>query len=58
VRRLYEQDELYDLRRDPRETVNCIADPAYAAILAELKDRMLSFFVETGDVVPWKADQR
>jgi hypothetical protein len=49
---------LYDLRRDPRETVNCIADPAYAAILAELKDRMLSFFVETGDVVPWKADQR
>ena len=58
VRRLYERDELYDLQHDPHETVNCIDDPAYALVLAALKERMLDFFLETGDVVPWKADQR
>lgn len=58
VRRLYEPDEFYDLRSDPRELANRIDDPAYAPVVAQLKERMLDFFLETGDVVPWKADQR
>lgn len=58
VRRLYESDELYDLRQDPREMENRIDDPALADVLAELKDRMLTFFLETGDVVPWQTDRR
>ena len=34
VRRLYEQDELYDLRADPGELHNRIDDPALAGVLA------------------------
>jgi len=58
VRRLYESDELYDLRTDPAELNNRIDDPALAAELAALKDRMLTFFLETGDVVPFDPDRR
>jgi arylsulfatase A-like enzyme len=54
VRRLDESDELYDLRTDPDELHNRIADPALAGVLAQLKDRLLTFYVETSDVVPIK----
>jgi arylsulfatase A-like enzyme len=58
VRRLYEQDELYDLRMDPRELHNVVDDPTYAGVLATLKDRMLTWYVSTCDVVPFDTDQR
>jgi arylsulfatase A-like enzyme len=54
VRRLDESDELYDLRSDPDELHNRIADPALAGELARLKDRLLTFYVGTSDVVPIK----
>ena len=58
VRRLYETDELYDLRDDPHETINRIADPALAAVRDRLRDRLLTFYLETGDVVPMTTDRR
>ncbi len=58
VRRLYEPDELYDLVADPGELHNRIDDPALREVLFALKERMLTFFLETGDVVPHKPDQR
>ena len=58
VRRLYESDEFYDLRADPGETCNRIADPALADELARLKERLLTFFMETADAVPHKANRR
>jgi arylsulfatase A-like enzyme len=58
VRRLYESDELYDLRADPAEMHNRIDDPDLAPVLAMLKDRLLTFFLETGDVVPHDIDRR
>ena len=58
VRRLYESDELYDLRSDPGETTNRIDDPALAGVLAELKERLLSFYQETCDAVPHVTDKR
>ncbi len=58
VRRLYETDELYDLRRDPGELENRIDDPAYRGILAELRERMLTWYQTTCDVVPYKTDVR
>ena len=58
VRRLYESDELYDLRADPGELNNRIDDPTLAGVLAGLKDRLLTFYLETGDVVPHDPDQR
>lgn len=58
VRRLYESDELYDLRADPAELRNRIDDPDLVPVLAALKERLLDFFLETGDVVPHDTDQR
>lgn len=58
VRRLYEQDELYDLRKDPQELRNVIDLPAYADVLSQLKERMLTWYTETADVVPLDADDR
>ena len=58
VRRFYEQDELYDLTEDPAELVNRIDDPAMADILIRMKERMLTFYQETCDVVPHKTNQR
>ena len=58
VRRLYEDDELYDLERDSMELVNLVNDPAYAPQLARLRERMLTWYQETCDIVPRKTDQR
>ncbi len=58
VRRLYESDELYDLVADPGELHNRIGDPALREVLMQLKERMLTFFLETGDVVPHQPDMR
>ncbi len=54
VRRLYEPDEFYDLRNDPGETTNLREHPE----LARHKERLLDFFLETGDVVPHDQDRR
>jgi arylsulfatase A-like enzyme len=58
VRRLYESDEFYDLQTDPGETRNRIGDPSLAAEIARHRDRLLTFFLETGDVVPHALDRR
>ncbi len=58
VRRFYETDELYDLNADPRETTNRIDDPSLADVLAVLKDRLLTWYQETCDVVPHESDER
>lgn len=58
VRRLYEQDELYDLVRDPLEETNRIDDPAYRDVLTQLKERLLRWYMETCDVVPREVDRR
>ncbi|MDX8047280.1 sulfatase-like hydrolase/transferase [Gracilibacillus sp. S3-1-1] len=58
VRRLYEEDELYDLQADPNEVHNRINDPDVSDILLDLKERMLTFQLETSDVVRHKPDLR
>jgi len=58
VRRLYESDELYDLETDPGEQENRIDDPELRDVLLELKERMLRWYQETADVVPFELDQR
>lgn len=58
VRRLDERDELYDLADDPSELDNRISDPSLAEVSATLRDRLLTFFLETVDVVPHTADRR
>lgn len=39
--------ELYDLVKDPQETNNVAKDPAYAAVLADLKERMENYIERT-----------
>ena len=58
VRRLEESDELYDLVADPDERCNVIDEPAYAEVRSELRDRLLTFMIETADVVPFDQDAR
>lgn len=58
VMRLYELDELYDLRSDPKEMYNRIEDPSMQLTAQELRNRLLRFFLETSDVVPWEANRR
>jgi arylsulfatase A-like enzyme len=58
VHRLYEKDELYDLVTDPQELTNQISNPAYAEVLADLKDRLLVFYLQTADVVKHQTDRR
>jgi len=58
VQRLYEKDELYDLLNDPMEKKNLIHDLSYSEVLLMLKDRLLQWYQETGDVVPLKTDSR
>jgi len=41
--------ELYDLRHDPGQWTNLAADPAYAAILEELEQRLKAELGEKGD---------
>lgn len=39
---LWDTDELYDMRNDPREMNNLINDPKYTAIVGELRGRLFS----------------
>lgn len=58
VKRLYEQDELYDLEKDSMELNNRINDPEYKEVLNSLKERLLTFYLETGDEVNHVTDKR
>lgn len=58
VMRLYEEDELYDLRVDPLETKNQIRDPELQHVRQEMQNRTARFLLETCDVVPFSPDAR
>jgi len=58
IKRFYETDEFYDLLNDPEELNNSIEDKKYAEPLSKLKEKMLMWYVETCDVVPFKTDWR
>ena len=42
-------EELYDLERDPHETVNLVHDPEHAQVLGELRTILDHWIVETDD---------
>jgi hypothetical protein len=58
VYRSCEQDELYDLQRDPDELANIADEPANDAICRQLRDQILNWLVETSDVIPPVRDAR
>lgn len=58
VRRLDEDDELYDLECDPGERRNLVHTAAAAEPLADLRTRLLDRMITTADVVPYELDHR
>ena len=48
-RKVRPPEELYDVRNDPYEINNLADDPAFAARLKELRERLDGWMVETGD---------
>jgi arylsulfatase A-like enzyme len=58
VRRLLEKDEFYNLQTDPKELNNLIENLEYQHDISNLKERMLTFYLETSDVVPFQTDRR
>ena len=58
VHRLYEANELYDLSSDLQEVQNLAGDPAYRDIERQLEQRLMQFYLETADIVPYQIDAR
>lgn len=58
VARLYEDDELYDLKADPQEHHNRIHDPALADVAVQMQYRLMQWYMRTADVVPFDMDNR
>lgn len=58
VYRLYEMDELYNMKEDPQELCNLAGEEEYAGLIAQMKARTLEWMVETGDIVPNRKDMR
>lgn len=51
-------DELFDLREDPDAVMNVAEDPDYAAVRAQLRDRLLAWMLETSDTLPLEQGSR
>jgi N-sulfoglucosamine sulfohydrolase len=49
-------EELYDLEKDPHELKNVAADPAYAEVLKDLRERVKAWQTKTRD--PWLVKYR
>lgn len=58
IKRLYEEDEFYDLKTDPKELRNLIDDPLYQEAILKSKEKLLTHLLDTADVVPLQKDTR
>lgn len=58
VSRVSGKDEFYDLEMDPKELINRINDPNYAAEIVEHQLKLMRWMVTTSDVVPYDHDKR
>lgn len=58
VHRLCEQDELYDRAADPYETTNLIDMAEHAETVRGMRGRVLDWYLDTSDVIPWEPDPR
>ena len=58
ISRITGEDELYDMRADPREERNIIDDPALSLVVVDMQRKMLRWLQETADIVPFEHDLR
>jgi N-acetylglucosamine-6-sulfatase len=55
---IWDLDELYDLQEDPLESRNLIADPKYAPIIRQMRDRLFDLLEQTdGMNIPLQRDR-
>ncbi|MGI5896593.1 MAG: sulfatase-like hydrolase/transferase [Oscillospiraceae bacterium] len=47
----YEEKYLFDLKNDPLERSNLVADPAYAGVKKQLRERLLAFSKDAGETI-------
>lgn len=52
------KNELYDLTNDPRELHNVYGEQQFSAMQQQLQGRMLQWYINTSDVVPFERDSR
>lgn len=50
--RVYFEDYLYDLKKDPNEKVNLIKNPKYAHVRQELKYLLIEEMQKAGEEIP------
>ncbi len=53
---VYEDDFLYDLKADPWQLNNVVADPAYRQIKAEMRERLLAWIQQAEGYRPTITD--
>jgi len=58
VRRLYEEDQLFDIENDTGEQNNLVMLPSMMPVLAEMRLMMLDWYQQTCDIVPLVYDDR
>ena len=58
VSRVNDEDELYDLKADPKEMHNVISDQKYENVKLSMERQLLKHLMKTADVVPYKYDNR
>ena len=58
VRRTSGENELYDLKKDPKEYENLYHDSRYREQKMELEHRLLDWYLATSDTVPLEEDPR
>ena len=58
IHRLYEGPELYDRKADPHELINLAGGDSHLRVERDLNSRLLSWYQDTSDVIPWEADKR
>lgn len=58
IKRKFDNDEFYDLEKDPHEKHNQVKNPKYREIIMRMKEEMLNWYQSTCDIVPLDFDSR
>lgn len=58
IKRSYGDSELYDLVKDPLELTNVLGKEEYKEIQLSMEQKMLEWYINTSDTVPFEKDPR
>lgn len=58
ISRITDEDEFYDLRKDPQERINEISNEDYSELIGKMQINLLKWYQRTCDAVPYTYDKR